>query len=78
MRESPKGLICWRLVDSGSVGERMRPDTITDNYKRVARWIGMSEKQVNQVSGHLALKGTARDLYGVLASRLFALGGGKE
>jgi hypothetical protein len=35
----------WR---KGRVGERLHPDIISDIYKRVARWIGLSEKQVNK------------------------------
>jgi hypothetical protein len=51
----PEGAIFRRLVGSGRVGEKLHSDIISDIYKRVARWIGMSEKQVNQVSGHSVL-----------------------
>ncbi len=38
------------------------PDIISDIYERVARRIAMSEKQVNQVSGHSVRVGAAQDL----------------
>jgi integrase len=58
----PDRAIFRRLVGQGSVGQRLHPDIISDIYKRVARWIGMSEKQVNQLSGHSVRVGAAQDL----------------
>ncbi len=44
--------------------ERLFPDIIIDIYKRVAR-IGMSEKQVNQVSRHSVRVSAAQDFLAV-------------
>src|ERR1700690_581046 len=57
-----EGAIFRRLVGSNRVGERLHDDIIADIYKRVARWIGMSAKQVKQVSGHSVRVGAAQDL----------------
>jgi hypothetical protein len=55
----PEGAIFRRLVGQGRVGERLHPDIMSD--KRVAQWIGMSEKQVKQVSGHSVRVGATQD-----------------
>ncbi len=57
-----EGAVFRLLLGQGRVGERLHPDIISDIYKRVARWIGMSEKQVNQVSGHSVRVGAAQDM----------------
>jgi integrase len=57
-----EGAIFRRLVGQGRVGEGLHPDIISDIYKRVARWIGMSEKQVDHVSGHSVRVGATQDL----------------
>jgi hypothetical protein len=44
------------------VGERLREDTVSDIFKRAAAWIGMSAKQVRQVSGHSIRVGATQDL----------------
>ena len=41
-----------RLVGRGHVSERLHEDSVSDIFKRVAAWIGMSAKQVRRVSGH--------------------------
>jgi hypothetical protein len=51
-----------RLIGRERVGVRLRDDVISDIYKRVARWLGMSAKQVSQVSGHSVRVGAAQDL----------------
>jgi hypothetical protein len=40
----------------------LHADIIADIYKRVARWVGMPAKQVNQVSGHSVRVGATQDL----------------
>jgi integrase len=57
-----EGAVFRRLIGQNQVGDHLHPDIISDIYKRVARWIGMSEKQVNQVSGHSVRVGAAQDL----------------
>ena len=56
------GAICRRLVGRSGVGDRLHADIIADIYTRVARWIGMAAKQVNQISGHSIRVGAAQDL----------------
>jgi site-specific recombinase XerD len=56
------GAIFRRLVGRDRVGERLHADIVADIYKRVARWVGMAAKQVNQVSGHSVRVGAAQDL----------------
>jgi len=56
------GAIFRRLVGRNRIGERLHADIIADIYKRVARWVGMAAKQVNQVSGHSIRVGAAQDL----------------
>jgi integrase len=51
-----------RLVGQHPVGERLHPDIIADIFKRIARWVGMPAKQVNQVSGHSIRIGATQDL----------------
>ena len=51
-----------RLIGQHRVGERLRADIIADIYKRVARWVGMPAKQVDQVSGHSVRVGVTQDL----------------
>jgi hypothetical protein len=47
---------------AGGVVERLHPDIISNIYERVARLIGMSEKQVNQVSAYSVRLGGGQDL----------------
>jgi len=60
--EIGEGAIFRRLVGQQRVGDRLHADIIADIYKRVARWIGMAAKQVNQISGHSIRVGAAQDL----------------
>jgi hypothetical protein len=74
-RETVKWLNVWRMASGvqgggifrrplgqGAIGSRLHADVIADVYKRVARWIGMSEKQVNQISGHSIRVGATQGL----------------
>jgi len=51
-----------RLMGRGHVSERLHEDSVSDIFKRVAAWIGMSAKQVRRVSGHSVRVGAAQDL----------------
>jgi hypothetical protein len=51
-----------RLVGQGHVSERLHEDSVSDIFKRVAAWIGMSAKQVRRVSGHSVRVGATQDL----------------
>jgi integrase len=57
-----EGAIFRRLHGQGTIGDRLHADVIADIFKRVARWIGMSQWQVNQVSGHSIRVGATQDL----------------
>jgi site-specific recombinase XerD len=57
-----EGALFRRLIGQNRVRERLHADIIADIYKRVARWIGLAAKQVNQVSGHSVRVGAAQDL----------------
>ena len=57
-----EGAIFRRLIGRTKVGERLHADIIADIYKRVARWVGMPAKQVDQVSGHSVRVGATQDL----------------
>ena|SRR5450631_2677288 len=59
---SEEGAIFRRLIGQNRVGDRLHADIVADIYKRVARWIGMAAKQVNQVSGHSVRVGAPQDL----------------
>jgi hypothetical protein len=56
------GAIFRRLIGQKRVGDRLHADIIADIYKRVARWVGMPAKQVDQVSGHSVRVGATQDL----------------
>jgi integrase len=56
------GAIFRRLIGQNRVGERLHADIIAGIYKRVARWVGMPAKQVDQVSGHSVRVGATQDL----------------
>jgi integrase/recombinase XerD len=57
-----EGAIFRRLIGRNRVGERLHADIIADIYERVARWVGMPAKQVNQISGHSVRVGATQDL----------------
>jgi integrase len=57
-----EGSIFRRLIGQNRVGDRLHADIVADIYKRVARWIGMVARQVDQVSGHSVRVGAAQDL----------------
>jgi hypothetical protein len=63
--ESPgikEGAIFRRLIGRNRVGNRLHADIVADIYKRVARWVGMPAKHVDQVSGHSIRVGATQDL----------------
>jgi integrase len=57
-----EGAIFRRLIGRKRIGERLHRDIIANIYKRVARWVGMPAKKVNQVSGHSVRVGATQDL----------------
>jgi integrase len=57
-----EGAVFRRLIGRGHVGGPLNPGSIAPIFKRVARWIGMPERMVNQVSGHSTRVGATQDL----------------
>jgi integrase len=72
LAEIREGAVFRRVIGRGSVttdpngrgriGERLSVDSIAEAFKRVARWIGMAEDEVVQVSGHSIRVGATQDL----------------
>jgi hypothetical protein len=50
------------LIGSDRIGGALNPGSIAPIFKRVARWIGMRERFVAEVSGHSTRVGAAQDL----------------
>jgi integrase len=57
-----EGAIFRRLIGHTQVGGPLNPGSIAPIFKRVAQWIGMPERVVNQVSGHSTRVGATQDL----------------
>jgi integrase/recombinase XerD len=60
--EITEGAVFRRLVGQIQVGGPLNPGSIAPIFKRVARWIGMPARFVEQVSGHSTRVGAAQDL----------------
>jgi integrase len=56
------GPVFRRLIGKGVVGGPLNPGSIAPIFKRVAQWIGLPERIVNQVSGHSTRVGATQDL----------------
>jgi hypothetical protein len=50
------------LIGRDHIGETLHPGSIAPIFKRVARWIGMPARFVDEVSGHSTRVGAAQDL----------------
>jgi integrase len=57
-----EGAVFRRLVGKAQIGGSLNPGSIAPIFKRVAQWIGMPERVVNQVSGHSTRVGATQDL----------------
>jgi integrase len=57
-----EGAVFRRLVGSDKIGGPLNPGSIAPIFKRVAQWIGLPERIVDQVSGHSTRVGAAQDL----------------
>ena len=51
-----------RLIGRLQVGGSLNPGSIAPIFKRVAQWIGIPERVVDQVSGHSTRVGATQDL----------------
>jgi len=57
-----EGPLFRRLIGRDQIGGALNPGSIAPIFKRVAQWIGMPERFVDQVSGHSTRVGAAQDL----------------
>jgi integrase len=57
-----EGEVFRRLIGQTQVGGPLNPGSIGPIFKRVAQWIGMPLRIVNQISGHSTRVGAAQDL----------------
>jgi integrase/recombinase XerD len=57
-----EGAVFRRLIGTDQVGGSLNPGSIARVFKRVAQWIGMPARFVDQVSGHSTRVGAAQDL----------------
>ena len=57
-----EGAVFRRLIGRSQVGGPLNPGSIAPIFKRVAQWIGMPERFVDQVSGHSTRVGATQDL----------------
>jgi integrase len=60
-----EGAIFRRLIGQNQIGGPLNPGSIAPIFKRVAQWIGMPERFVDQVSGHSTRVGATQDLAGL-------------
>ncbi len=57
-----EGRIFRRLIGRDQIGDALHPGSIAPIFKRVAQWIGMPARFVDEVSGHSTRVGAAQDL----------------
>jgi integrase len=57
-----EGAVFRRLIGRHQIGGPLNPGSIAPIFKRVAQWIGMPERLIDQVSGHSTRVGATQDL----------------
>ena len=57
-----EGAVLRRLIGRTKVGGPLNPGSVAPIFKRVARWIGLPARAVDQVSGHSTRVGATQDL----------------
>jgi integrase len=57
-----EGAVFRRLIGKDLIGGPLNPGSIAPIFKRVAQWIGMPARVVDQVSGHSTRVGATQDL----------------
>jgi len=60
--EINEGPIFRRLIGRNGIGDALHPGSVAPIFKRVAQWIGMPARFVDEVSGHSTRVGAAQDL----------------
>jgi integrase len=56
------GAVFRRLIGRGWIGPRLNVDAIAQTFKRVAEFVGMTEEEMRQVSGHSIRVGATQDM----------------
>jgi len=56
------GAVFRRLIERGRIGPRLQVDAIAQTFKRVAEFVGMTEEEMRQVSGHSIRVGATQDM----------------
>jgi integrase len=56
------GAVFRRLIGRGRIGPRLQVDAIAQMFKRVAEFVGMTEDEMRQVSGHSIRVGATQDM----------------
>jgi integrase len=56
------GAVFRRLIGRGRIGPRLNVDAIAQTFKRVAEFVGMTEEEMRQVSGHSIRVGATQDM----------------
>jgi integrase len=57
-----RGAVFRRLIGRGRIGARLQVDSIAQTFKRVAEFVGMTEDERKQVSGHSIRVGATQDM----------------
>lgn len=57
-----QGAVFRRLIGRGRIGQRLQVDAIAQTFKRVAEFVGMTEEDMRQVSGHSIRVGATQDM----------------
>ncbi len=56
------GAVFRRLIGRERIGARLQVDSIAQTFKRVAEFVGMTEEEMRQVSGHSIRVGATQDM----------------
>ena len=56
------GAVFRRLIGRGTIGPRLQVDAIAQTFKRVAEFVGMTEEEMRQISGHSIRVGATQDM----------------
>jgi hypothetical protein len=56
------GAVFRRLIGRGRIGPQLQIDSIAQTFKRVAEFVGMTDEEIRQVSGHSIRVGATQDI----------------
>jgi hypothetical protein len=57
-----RGVVIRRLIGRGRIGERLQVDAIAQTFKRVAKFVGMTPGEAQDVGGHSIRVGATQDM----------------